>query len=293
MNLIKNIRPLYFNEYILKGCMRSVFYSPSDTDSLCRLIDKIFEVGDKMVKGKNNLIADLGCGSCIPTIFLAEKLRNRNVDFEINAFDIDEDAITVSKRNIKKMNLNSGINSEKKDIFSFLKESPNCIVNLIVSNPPYIPTSRNSNFKRLICVDGGEFGTKYIIPIIRYPKVKYIAIQMGSISDPEEFLKEVFNNGFNIRHMNIIETKFGLYTRKKHIKKHLKKLKENKKSYFCGSKYLILGFILEKSKKTGEEESIKKELIKFLESYSKNGLKNAYNPKVPFKMDFMRYKNTL
>jgi hypothetical protein len=29
--IIKNIRPLYFNEYIKKGCMRSVFYSPSDT----------------------------------------------------------------------------------------------------------------------------------------------------------------------------------------------------------------------------------------------------------------------
>ena len=185
------------------------------------------------------------------------------------------------------------INIEKKDIFSFLTEEVNENISLIVSNPPYIPIPKNALNKSLICVDGGEFGTKYTISIIRYPKVKYIALQTGSISNPLQVVEEIFRNGFNIKHMNVIETKFGIYTKKSYIRKHLKKLKELKKSYFHNERYLILGFILEKSKKTGEENNIKEEFIKFLESYSENGLKNAYMPKVPFKMDFMRYKNTL
>jgi len=290
--LIKNIRPLYFNEHILKGCMRSVFYSPSDTDSLCRLIEKILELGDKIINGKNNLIFDLGCGSCIPTIFLTKKLREKSSNFSIKAIDIDKDAVNISKRNIKKMKINN-INSEKKDIFSLLGETPKEDIKLIISNPPYIPTPKKNQSEYPICIDGGEFGTKYTIHIIRYPKVKYIALQTGSISNPIEVMDEIFRNGFNIKHVNVIETKFGIYTKNNIIRKHLKKLKELKKSYFHNKRYLILGFILEKSKKTGKEKIIKEEFMKFLESYSENGLKNTYVPKVPFKMDFMRYKNTL
>jgi len=290
--LIKNIRPLHFNEYILKGCMRSVFYSPSDTDSLCRLVEKIFEIGNKIIDREENLIFDLGCGSCIPTIFLAERFKGNSCKFKINAFDIDEDAIDISKRNIKKMNIEN-INIEKKDIFSFLTEEINENTTLIISNPPYIPIPKKFLEKSLICINGGEFGTKYTISIIRYPRVKYIALQTGSISNPLQIVEEIFRNGFNIRHMNVIETKFGIYTKRKYIKNHLKKLKVLKKSYFYRNRYLILGFILEKSKRTGEEMIIKEEFTKFLDSYSENGLKNAYAPKIPFKMDFMRYKNTL
>jgi methylase of polypeptide subunit release factors len=139
MKGVKRITPKYFNNYILRGCLRSVFYSPSDTDSLCRLINKAIEISHENFKKKSVTIADLGCGSCIPTIFLAEELRNKNIDFEIKAFDIDEDAIGISKKNIKKMTLKGTINIEKKDIFAFLREIERKKFELVVSNPPYIP----------------------------------------------------------------------------------------------------------------------------------------------------------
>ena len=223
---------------------------------------------------------------------MIEKERTQRIKFKIKAFDIDEDAVNVSKRNIKKMNIDE-IDVEKKDIFSFLSESLDDNTTLIISNPPYIPVPRNTFSDNLICIDGGEFGTKYTIPIIRFSNVKYIAIQTGSISDPSQVIEEIFKNGFNIRHINVIETKFGIYTKRNNIKKHLKKLSEINKSYFYDNKYLILGFILEKSKNVEEGKIIKEELLEFLSSYSENGLKDSYILRVPFKMDFMRYKNTL
>ncbi|MBL7170183.1 MAG: methyltransferase domain-containing protein [Candidatus Aenigmarchaeota archaeon] len=293
MRIINNIKPEYFNKYILKGCMRSIFYSPSDTDSLCRLINKILEIFDtKKMSPANISILDLGCGSCIPTILLSETLSEKSIKSNIKAIDIDEEAINVGKRNIKKMGLEN-VNLEKKDIISLLNEEINENIFLIVSNPPYLPIPEKFKTKNLICVDGGEFGTKYTTTILRYPKVRFLGIQTSSLSDPNKTLDEIFLNGFIIEHLNIIETKFGLYTTKPFIRKHIKKLKEGKKCYFHDDRYLILGFILEKTNKNVRTAEIKQEFLEFLDSYSKSGLKNAYEPKVTFKIDYMRYKHIL
>ena len=101
---------------------------------------------------------DIGTGSGVIAINIKKKFPEINV----SAIDISEKALVVAKKNAiaKKVNINFFHTSiENCDLSN---------INYIISNPPYIKTSKLKNLSKdltyepIIALDGGKDGTKII-----------------------------------------------------------------------------------------------------------------------------------
>ena len=118
-----------------------------------------------LFKHKKLFILDIGTGSgCILLSILLELKKSKGV-----GIDISKNAIKVAIRNSKKFNLES---RAKFHIKSFVEITDNKF-DLIVSNPPYIPTSELKNladdikkFEPKIALDGGNDGLDVIRKVI-------------------------------------------------------------------------------------------------------------------------------
>ena len=117
-------------------------------------------------------ILDLCCGSGCITCALAKQLPAA----KFLDIDISQKALEVARRNIADLNLNTRVVCMQSDALS----SPPMGIgtfDMIVSNPPYIPTEEINNlspsvsdFEPLIALDGGSDGLKYYKAIIKYWK---------------------------------------------------------------------------------------------------------------------------
>lgn len=124
-----------------------------------KLVDIIVEYikANKLENNKELKILDLGTGSGCIAIAIAKKLPNLKID----AIDISPKALVVAKENA----ITNGVGERINFIENNLIENINTNYNIIVSNLPYIPTSRipileNSvkNFEPALALDGGEDG---------------------------------------------------------------------------------------------------------------------------------------
>jgi release factor glutamine methyltransferase len=106
---------------------------------------------------KNLKILDIGtgCGN------IAITLKNFNPSFKLTAIDISEKALKLAKFNSKKILGNNSIKFIKSNLFENIKEK----FDIIVSNPPYIPTKEIENlmtevkfFEPKSALDGKEDG---------------------------------------------------------------------------------------------------------------------------------------
>ena len=107
---------------------------------------------------------DIGTGSGVIAINIKKKFPEINV----SAIDISEKALVVAKKNAiaKKVNINFFHTSiENCDLSN---------INYIISNPPYIKTSKLKNLSKdltyepIIALDGGKDGTKIINSIFNW-----------------------------------------------------------------------------------------------------------------------------
>lgn len=116
-------------------------------------------------------ILDLCTGSGCLGISLAYELKKLNRQFNIYLSDISKEALSVAKRNIHKI-----LPNEKKlhlihsDLFTNI---PKINFDIIISNPPYIPTANLNNldpsvkdFEPMLALNGGPDGTTIINQII-------------------------------------------------------------------------------------------------------------------------------
>lgn len=79
--------------------------------------------------------ADLGTGSgCLPIAIAAHAKRSRGV-----AVDVSQEALAIAKQNIEKNKLSDRINLREGDFLAALQPAER--FDVIVSNPPYIPTA--------------------------------------------------------------------------------------------------------------------------------------------------------
>lgn len=87
-----------------------------------------------------------------------------NSNAEVHALDISEDALETAKENAKRLKLTERVTFAKRDVLSAEFESVGEKYNLIVSNPPYIPTKDIKKLSREVhrepfgALDGGEDG---------------------------------------------------------------------------------------------------------------------------------------
>jgi len=130
----------------------------SDTENLVSLvIDKIKEKGYKKV-------LDIGTGSGAIHIALCHYLK----DIECTTVDISDDAIKIAKENAETIGVKDRIKYVKSDVF----ENINTSFDVIVSNPPYIPTKvieglqEELSHEPKIALDGGEDGYDFYRRII-------------------------------------------------------------------------------------------------------------------------------
>lgn len=174
-------------------------------------------------KNKNINILDIGTGSgCLLLSILKELSFSRGI-----GIDISSKAIQIARYNSKKLNLLNRVKFKVCDLkkFGFGK------YDLIVSNPPYIPSrdlknlSKDiTNYEPLIALSGGIDGLDVIKKIIyksnyllkrggllaieigykQYQKVSQILIRSGFKETGKEY-----DNNFNVR--CIISTKVGFF----------------------------------------------------------------------------------
>lgn len=164
-----------------------------ETELLC---EKAIEIISKKFSGKVKIL-DIGTGSGIIPITIYEELKAK--ELEIDAIDISLEAIKVAKENGKDTN----INFYKSDLFEKVTKK----YNVIISNPPYIPTSfviddYVKNNEPNIALFGGEKGLDFYKRIIdeidNYLDLKsglaYILFEIGY--DQGEDVKRIVQEKF-------------------------------------------------------------------------------------------------
>ncbi len=109
---------------------------------------------------------DLCCGSGCIAIALALTFPHLKVD----AADIDSDALAVARINVNRHQVSHRVAVLQSDLFENL---PNCIYDLIVTNPPYIATPDLNDLPQeyqhepRAAFAGGEDGLRYVRQILR------------------------------------------------------------------------------------------------------------------------------
>jgi len=140
-----------------------VFIPRPETELLVEEVVKIVSCAMCHVSSVN--ILDIGTGSGCIAVSLAKSLPGACID----AMDISEKALEIAKSNAKLNNVN--INFIKSDLFAS-RELGIASYDIIVSNPPYIPTPEidklqpEISYEPRIALDGGEDGLNYYRRII-------------------------------------------------------------------------------------------------------------------------------
>lgn len=115
-------------------------------------------------KKQNIEILEVGCGSGCLIITLLKELENSAA----YALDISNKALEISTKNAELNEVKNRIQFLQSDIFSALKNNEEFKFDLIISNPPYIPSQDIEElepevkiFEPRIALDGGKDGLDF------------------------------------------------------------------------------------------------------------------------------------
>jgi len=114
-------------------------------------------------------ILDIGTGSGCIAVSLAKFLSDEN----ITATDISQEALEVAEYNAKLNNLAKRIRFIQGDLFSQYAIR-NTQYDIIISNPPYIPTADIQDlqleikYEPAVALDGGKYGLDFYRNIVTY-----------------------------------------------------------------------------------------------------------------------------
>lgn len=190
-------------------------YAPSDDSYLLidyfkSKIDQIYFDGIKI--NEINNILDLGTGTGIIAIFFQLiKIENPNFNPKIFASDILEDAIKCAKLNEKRNNIDNQIQIFHSDLFNSFPENLKHSFNIIVFNPPYLPSSKfieqNINKQNIdYSWDGGLKGYEIIVEFLSAAKTflnlkkeHFIYCITSSRTDLIELNRIIINFGYKNR----------------------------------------------------------------------------------------------
>ena len=146
-----------FMDYSLR-IYPGVFIPRFETEYFIELLGQVLDFAPER-------ILDIGTGTGAISIALAHLFP----EAEIFATDISDTAIECARENFETYGLTEKIHLIKCDIFPSIKQK----FDLIVSNPPYIPSKRLSSlpksvrdFEPMLALDGGPDGTQFIRAIM-------------------------------------------------------------------------------------------------------------------------------
>lgn len=141
-----------------------------DTEILVEYIIDLINKGHFNNKGSLKIV-DIGTGSGAITLSLAHYIENSH----IYSIDISDIALQVATENSKRLGLESKVTFLKGDLLEPLdKLGLHQSIDIIVSNPPYIPTRDIDGLQKevaecepMTALDGGEDGLDYYRRIIQ------------------------------------------------------------------------------------------------------------------------------
>jgi len=152
------IKRMQFMDYSLR-ILPGVFIPRFETEYFIELIEKLIDFVPEQ-------ILDIGTGTGAISIALAHLYP----DVHIVATDISDKAIRCARENIKEFGLTDRIHLAQCSIC----DDVNTRFDLIISNPPYIPSSRLHSlpksvrdFEPMLAIDGGQDGIQFIKLIIQ------------------------------------------------------------------------------------------------------------------------------
>ncbi len=128
------------------------------------MVEKVIElINDN--KRKIFKIIDMGTGCCNIALSIALECKN----CKLYATDISEKAIKIAKKNVDKYNLNSRIFLFSGDMYEpFSNSEIKGEIDIIVCNPPYIPTDSIEHlpdeikkYEPIIALDAGPYGLNF------------------------------------------------------------------------------------------------------------------------------------
>ncbi len=129
----------FYHEEMEFEVPENVYYPREDSKLLAKTIEKMD------IKGAN--VLEIGCGCGFLSILMAKRGAS------VTAVDINKDAVEITKANTETNK--TAINAFESDLFSAIRGR----FDLIIFNPPYLPTDEGENDKT--CA-GGKSGREVI-----------------------------------------------------------------------------------------------------------------------------------
>ena len=173
------------------------------------LVENILFLYDDYFKGKDIDVVDIGTGSgCISVTLAAEEPH-----MHLKATDISGRALNVARSNAKKMNVNIDFKEG-----NMLEPVMNDKFDILVSNPPYIPTEDLYSLQKEVlhepkmALDGGDDGLKFYRAIVKnwvrfLKKTGCICVEIG-INQSNEVV-DIFKHA-NFKNIQTIKDLSGI-----------------------------------------------------------------------------------
>lgn len=154
------------------------------------------------VKGAKGKVLDIGTGCGIQAI-----IASKTADYVLGV-DINEKAIELAKKNAEKHNC-TNCEFKKSDLFQDIKNGD--IFDLIIFNPPYLPTKEEDKVEGELntALDGGKDGRetidRFLMDVKKYLKIggKMLMVD-SSLDNTKKTIDELENQKFKVK---ILETK--------------------------------------------------------------------------------------
>ena len=134
------------------------------------LVEEVLQLVKDPLPSESRPIVDLGTGSGCIAIALAKSLPG----VQMMATDISKNALTVARRNARRLGVHQQITFVHGNLFEFFTKQGASEVSMIISNPPYVPSDELETLapevkdhEPRLALDGGSDGLDFCRRIVQ------------------------------------------------------------------------------------------------------------------------------
>mmetsp|Transcript_7417 Transcript_7417/g.18421 ORF Transcript_7417/g.18421 Transcript_7417/m.18421 type:complete len:218 (-) Transcript_7417:344-997(-) len=178
----------------------SEVYEPSDDTFL--LVDAIASVAEQWLKQPPRIVVELGCGSGFAICSVALMLKQLGIAARMLAIDHSPAALQATATTLKSHQV-QGVELLQSDLFTALDPGIQGHVDVLVFNPPYVPTPDEEVARGGIASAwaGGHRGRRVIdrvlaqLPGLMAPGGELFMVTVSE-NDPQGIIQEMQQHGF-------------------------------------------------------------------------------------------------